>query len=65
MVFLLDPLAQVLHGHVLLRQLDLQGAALLLQFGQQPPLLAQAFLARSHLRFLRLLLRQQFGGLAR
>ena len=41
-VFLLDPLAQVLHGHVLLRQLDIEGAALFLQLGQAPALLAQA-----------------------
>ena len=62
-VFLLDPLAQVLHGHVLLRQLDLEGAALLLQLGQDAALLAQAFLARRDVRVLGLLLRQQLGGL--
>ena len=62
-VLLLDPLAQVLHGHVLLRQLDLEGAALLLQFGQAAALLAQGFLPRGDVRFLGLLLRQQLGGL--
>ena len=46
MVFLLDALAQVLHRHVLLRQLHLDGAALLLQLGQAPALLAQGFFAR-------------------
>ena len=58
-VFLLDPLAQVLHRHVLLRQLHFEGAALLLQLGQPPALLAQTFLARGDVLVLGLLLRHQ------
>ena len=59
MILLLDPLAQVLHGHVLLRQFDIEGSALFLQAGQTPALLAQAFLARGHVLVLGLLLRHQ------
>ena len=62
-IFLLDAFAQVLDGHVFLRQFHVQGAALFLQLGQLPPLLAQVFLARGDVGFLRLFPRQQFGGL--
>ena len=65
MVFLLNAIAQVLHGHVLLRQFDLDGAALLLDFGQAPPLFAQGFLAGGNVSFLRLLLRPAIRRFAR
>ena len=63
MIFLLDPLAQVLHRHVLLRQFHVQGAALVLQFRQPAALPAQIFLARRDVGFLRLFLRKQFRQL--
>ncbi len=63
MIFLLDPFAQVLDGHVFLRQFNIQGAALFLQLSQLPPPLAQIFFARNDVAFLRLFPRQQFGGL--
>ena len=49
-VFLLDSFAQVLDGHVFLRQFHFQRAALVLQFGQPAALRAQIFLARRNLR---------------
>ena len=45
LIFLLDPFPQVLHRHVFLRQFHLETAALILQFAQTPPLLAQVLLA--------------------
>ena len=46
-IFLLDPFAQVLDGHVFLRQFNIQGAALFLQLSQLSPLPAQVFFARN------------------
>ena len=63
MIFLLDPLAQVLHGHVFLRQFHVQRAALVLQFRQPAALPAQIFFARRDFRFLRIFLRKQFRRL--
>ena len=54
-VFLLNPLAQVLNGHVFLRQFHVQSAALVLQFRQPAALAAQIFIARRDVGFLRLL----------
>ena len=51
LIFLLDAFAQVLHGHVLLRQFDFDRAALLLDFGQAPALFAQIFFARERSPF--------------
>ena len=63
LIFLLNLFAQVLHRHVFLRQFDFERAALLLNFRQASALFAQIFFARSHFRFLRLLLADQFRGL--
>ena len=63
MILLLDAFAQVLDGHVFLRQFHVQGAALFLQLGQPAALSAQMLLARGHVAFLRLFPRQHFGGL--
>ena len=62
-VFLLNAVAQVLHRHVLLRQLNFEGSALLLLLGQAPALLAQPFVAGRHLGILGLLLRHQLACL--
>ena len=40
LILLLNPLAQVLDAHVLLRQFHVERAPLVLQIGQTPPLLA-------------------------
>ena len=63
-VFLLDALAQVLDGHVLLRQLDFEGAALLLAVRSGGGAARASSSSRAAMSLvLRLLLRQQFGGL--
>ena len=62
-IFLLDALAQVLHGHVFLRQFDFQRPAFLLKLRQPPSLLAQSFFTRRDVCFLRLFLAQQFRRL--
>ena len=51
LIFLLHSLTQVLHGQVLLRELDVQGAALVLQFHQAPAQLPQRFLACRNFSF--------------
>src|SRR5689334_7588585 len=63
MIFLLDALAQVLDGHVFLRQLDLDGSALLLEVAKAPAFFAESFLAAGDFAFLRLLLTEHPGGL--
>jgi len=63
MVFLLNALAEVLHAHVFLGELDLERAAVRLGFRQLAALLAEGFLALADVRLLGLLLRQQGGGL--
>ena len=56
-IFLLDAFAQVLHGHVFLRQLDFERAALFLDIrSETPALFAQAILRESRCRLPGLLL---------
>ena len=63
LVFLLNAFAEVLHGHILLRQLDFEGAALLLQFGQPAALFPQALFAGRDIVLLSGFLREQFSRL--
>jgi hypothetical protein len=63
-VFLLDALTQILHGHVFLRKFDVNRAAALLQINEQAAIFTQRFLSRADVALLRLLLAKQPGGLA-
>ena len=63
LIFLLNPLAQVLHGHVVLRQFHLERAALILQFAQTTALFPQVFLATGHAALQRISLSHQFSRL--
>ena len=64
-IFRLHFLAQVLDGHVLLRQFHIKSAARVLDFRQPVALRTQRFVALRNLAILRILMTDQIGGLQR